>query len=97
MANDKLTALRHTAEHVLMQAMDELFPNKIIKAMGPATDQGFYFDFETIGDFKISELDFETIEKKMQTIVNQNLSLTKKEVSSKEAKQIFKDNPYKQE
>ena len=97
MANDKLTALRHTAEHVLMQAMDELFPRKIIKAMGPATDQGFYFDFETTEDLKISELDFEAIEKKMQTIVNQDLSLTKKEISSKEAKEIFKDNPYKQE
>ena len=64
MNNDKLSALRHTAEHVLMQAMDQLFPGKIIKAMGPATDDGFYFDFDTENDFKISELDFETIERK---------------------------------
>ncbi|MBU1200754.1 threonine--tRNA ligase [Patescibacteria group bacterium] len=97
MKSDKLKSLRHTAEHVLMQAMDELFPGKIIKAMGPATDHGFYFDFETTNDFKISELDFEAIEKKMQTIIDQNIPLTKKKITPQQAKKIFKQNPYKLE
>ncbi|MBU1071254.1 threonine--tRNA ligase [Patescibacteria group bacterium] len=97
MKDNKLKSLRHTAEHVLMQAMDELFPGKIIKAMGPATDHGFYFDFDTTNNFKISELDFEAIEKKMQTIIDQNIPLTKKKITPQQAKKIFKQNPYKLE
>lgn len=91
-----LLALRHTAEHILMQAMEELWPGKIIKAMGPPTDEGFYFDFETRG-IKISEDDFPKIEKKMRQIVQQDLPLVKKEISIKEARKLFADNPYKQE
>jgi len=93
----ELLKLRHTAEHVLMQAMDELFPGKIIKAMGPATQDGFYFDFETIDNLKISKLDFEAIEKKMQAIIDQDLPLVKQEITPQKAREIFKDNPYKQE
>jgi threonyl-tRNA synthetase len=95
--NQELLKIRHTAEHVLMQAMDQLFPGKIIKAMGPATDQGFYFDFDTTEDFQVSESDFEKIEKKMQAIIDSNLPLVKQEVSPKKAAEIFKDNPYKLE
>jgi threonyl-tRNA synthetase len=95
--DNELVKIRHTAEHVLMQAMDELFPGKIIKAMGPTTDQGFYFDFEATDDFKISELDFKAIEKKMQIIIDHNLPLVRQEMSPKKANEIFKDNPYKLE
>jgi threonyl-tRNA synthetase len=92
-----LHALRHTAEHVLMQAMDNLWPGKVIKAMGPATDEGFYFDFETRDDLSISEDDFPKIEKEMQKIIAQDLPLVRKEVSVDEAREMFKNNPYKQE
>ncbi len=44
--NGDLTALRHTAEHVLMQAMKNIWGDKIVMAMGPPTDEGFYFDFD---------------------------------------------------
>lgn len=91
-----LKALRHTAEHILMQAMEEIWPGKIIKAMGPPTDDGFYFDFEA-KDLKISEEDFPKIEEKMCQIVQQNLPLTRKELSVKGARKLFADNPYKQE
>ncbi len=89
--------MRHTAEHVLMQAMDNLWPGKIIKAMGPAIDEGFYFDFNIRGGLKISESDFSKIEKEMRKIIKKNLSLVKKEIAVKEAKKLFKGNPYKQE
>lgn len=95
--NDQLWALRHTAEHILMQAMDRLWPGKIIKAMGPATDDGFYFDFDTVDDFKISEADFPKIEKETQKIIDVNLPLIKKEISIGKARELFKDNPYKME
>ncbi len=91
-----LKALRHTAEHILMQAMEELWPGKIIKAMGPPTDDGFYFDFEAKG-VKISEDDFPRIEEKMYQIVQRNLPLVRKEISVEEARKLFANNPYKQE
>lgn len=94
---DNLNQIRHSAEHVLTQAMQRLYPNKFIMAMGPATDDGFYFDFETIGDFKISDTDFPTIESEMAKIIKQNLPIVREEISLDEAKKLFKDNPYKME
>lgn len=93
----QLEKIRHSAEHVLMQAMEELYCDKITKAMGPATEDGFYFDFDSPPEFSISEEDFPKIEKKMQKIIDKDLPITQQEVSAKEAKQLFKDNPYKQE
>ncbi len=95
--NSSLGSLRHSVEHVLMQAMDNLWPGKIIKAMGPATNEGFYFDFDVREGLKISEADFPKIEKEMRKVIAKGLSLSKKEVSVAEARKLFKDNPYKQE
>ncbi len=94
---DNLWAIRHTCQHVLSQAMEELYgQDKIIKAMGPATDVGFYFDFDTL-NFKVSEDMFPQIEAKMQEIINKNLPLTQKTVSKDEAQELFKNNLYKLE
>ena len=89
---NKLGALRHTAEHVLHTAMQKLYP-KLKKAMGPATEDGFYFDFDL--NTKISEDDFGKIEGQMKKIINQDLPLKQKNISLSEAKKIFKNNPYK--
>ena len=89
--------LRHSAEHILTLAMLRLFPNQFLPAMGPATDDGFYFDFDPIGDFKISEEDFPKIEAEMVKIVKENLSIIRQEISLDEAKKIFANNPYKME
>jgi threonyl-tRNA synthetase len=63
--DDNLYKIRHSAEHVLTQAMQRVFgKDKFQMAMGPATDEGFYFDFEPLNDFKISEEDFPKIEAK---------------------------------
>ncbi len=95
---DKLLPLRHSAEHVLTQAMMELYgKDHIIMAMGPATEDGFYFDFDTSGDLTISDADFPKIEKAMWKIINKDLPITRKEIEISEAKKLFKNNPYKQE
>lgn len=90
-----LLALRHTAEHVLHCAMQNLYPS-LFKAMGPATSEGFYFDFELAGE-KISESDFPKIEKEMQRLIDLDLKLQKEELRKNEAEEIFKNNPYKTE
>lgn len=89
-----LEALRHSAEHVLTQAMLKLYPG-LKMAMGPATDDGFYFDFDYKG--KISEDDFPKIEKEMQKIIDEDLPLRKKTISIKDARKLFKGNKYKNE
>jgi len=94
---NSLDQIRHSAEHVLTQAMQRLFPKKFIMAMGPSTDDGFYFDFETLGDFKISEDDFPAIEAEMTKIIKENLPIVRQEISLDEAKKLFADNPYKME
>ncbi|MEI8067789.1 MAG: threonine--tRNA ligase [Candidatus Shapirobacteria bacterium] len=95
--NSDLKTIRHSAEHVLTQAMERLFPNKFLMAMGPATDDGFYFDFETIGDFKVSENDFAEIEAEMAKTIKANFPITREEINIDQAKELFKDNPYKME
>ncbi len=95
-----LWKLRHTAEHALHQAVKELYPD-VLLAMGPATDEGFYFDFDNSPVGKdpvvISESDFSAIEKKMWKIINKNMPMINQEVSVAEAKELFKDNHYKLE
>jgi threonyl-tRNA synthetase len=98
---DRLLALRHTAEHILTQAMLELYPG-ILPAMGPATDDGFYFDFDPTPKkskqtYKIGSDDFEAIEKKMAEIIKQDLPLRKEVLTVDKARELFKNNPYKQE
>ena len=93
-----LKEIRHSSEHVLTQAMQRLFStDKFYMAMGPATDDGFYFDFEPIGDFKVSEEDFPKIEAEMAKIIKEDLPITRSEISLEEAKKMFSNNPYKLE
>lgn len=90
----ELWALRHTAEHVLHAAMQNLYPN-LKKAMGPATPEGFYFDFDL--DEKVSEDDFSKIEKEMQRLIDVNLQMVQENIDVNRAREVFKDNPYKLE
>lgn len=88
----ELWSLRHTAEHLLHTAMQNLYP-KLKKAMGPATNEGFYFDFDL--DEKINESDFPKIEKEINRLINLDLPMVQEFISFNEAKEIFKDNFYK--
>src|SRR4030042_6737332 len=87
-----LRTMRHSCEHVLHQAMVELFPG-LKRAMGPATDEGFYHDFDYEG--KVTEADFPRIEKRMQEIIKADLPIIRKEISLDEARKMFRNNPYK--
>lgn len=90
-AEDKLYAMRHSCEHVLTQAMLELFPG-LKMAMGPATEEGFYFDFDYDG--KISEDDFPKIEKAMRGIIRRDLPFVHEELEVKAARKVFKEDKY---
>ena len=90
---DNLYKIRHSTEHVLTEAIENIFPG-IQKAMGPAIENGFYFDFDNSGH-TISEEDFEKIEKEMQKIIDKNLDFIEAEITSADALELFKDNPYK--
>lgn len=95
---DQLLKLRHTAEHVLTMAMHQLYgADKVVMAMGPATADGFYFDFDATEDFKLSEDNFAEIEERMQQLIDQDLPVTRAELALAEAKELFAANPYKQE
>lgn len=87
-----LWALYHTAEHILHTAMQNLYP-ELKKAMGPATPEGFYFDFDL--DEKISKEVFPKIEKEMQRIIDLDLPMVQENISAEKARELFKDNPYK--
>jgi threonyl-tRNA synthetase len=95
-----LWALRHTTEHILHQAVKELYPG-ILLAMGPATEDGFYFDFDNSPEngekIIISDANFPKIEKRMREIIKKNLPLNRQEISVEEARKLFSDNPYKME
>ena len=88
--------LRHSTAHVLAAAILQLFPETKY-ATGPATDDGFYYDFE----FKkpLSPDDFKQIEKAMRALVNKKVIFEKQEKSLDEAREIFKklNQPYKLE
>ncbi|MEK7595437.1 MAG: threonine--tRNA ligase [Patescibacteria group bacterium] len=90
--NNPLMPMRHSCEHVLHLAMTNLFPG-LKRAMGPATEEGFYFDFDYEG--KISEADFPKIEAEMKRIIAKDLPISKEVVDEEKAKNLFLDNPYK--
>ena len=91
----KLYRIRHSCEHIFNQAIEELFPGKVLRAMGPAIENGWYNDSRWA--IEISEKDFPKIEKRMQKIINANFPLIEKEISADEVKEIFKNNPFKLE
>ena len=93
--DDNLYKIRHSAEHILSQAVENLYPDKTIRVMGPATDDGFYMDIETVDDFKLSDSNFPEIETEMQKIIKSNLPIIRKEITMEEACDLFTNNPYK--
>lgn len=81
-------AFRHTASHILAQAVKRLYP-KVKLAIGPAIDNGFYYDFDT--DTPFTPEDLAKIEGEMKKIVKENLALERVEVSPEEAKKLFEE------
>lgn len=88
-------AFRHTASHILAQAVKRLYPEAKL-AIGPSTDDGFYYDFD---DIVFNPEDFEKIEKEMKKIVKENLPIEKFELPRAEAIKFMEEQgePYKVE
>ncbi|TYZ25067.1 threonine--tRNA ligase [Selenomonas ruminis] len=83
-------ALRHTASHILAQAVKRLYKDQNVKlAIGPAIDNGFYYDIDM--DKQLGEADLKDIEKEMKKIVKENLKLERKEVSRADALKMFEE------
>ena len=92
--DEQLQTVRHSCAHVMAEAILKLFPGTKI-AIGPAIENGFYYDFDFPTDHKISETDFPAVEKEMRKILAGNHDFEKKVVTKAEALEIFKDQPYK--
>jgi threonyl-tRNA synthetase len=90
----QLYRLRHSAAHVMAQAVIEKFPQAKI-AIGPAIEEGFYYDFDL--PRPLTPQDLEEIETRMHQIIQENHPFEYQEVSALEARELFKDQPYKQE
>ena len=84
----------HTTSHIMAQAVKRLFPNTKL-AIGPAIDEGFYYDFDVVNNF--TDEDKEKIENEMKKIIKEDLEIKKFTLPKKEALELMKEEPYKQE
>ena len=84
--------LRHSAAHLLAQAITILYPDAK-PTIGPAIDRGFYYDFADLGEF--GEGDLKAVQKKMHELARQNIKVERVECSDSELQELFVSNPYK--
>jgi threonyl-tRNA synthetase len=91
---DQLYRIRHSAAHVMAQAVVEMFPEAKY-TIGPPVENGFYYDFDL--PRPLTPEDLGKIEKRMRQIIAGRHPFEKRVLSSEEARQIFKDQPYKLE
>jgi threonyl-tRNA synthetase len=90
---EALEIMRHTAAHVMAQAILRLFPGARL-TIGPVIEDGFYYDIDMA---PISEEDFSRIEDEMEKIVQARLPVERREVAKDEALTLYRDEPYKRE
>jgi threonyl-tRNA synthetase len=88
--------LRHSTAHVMAQAVTQLFPGAKF-SIGPAIENGFYYDFELPGGATFSDDDLVAIEERMREIVKADQQFVRSEVSAEQALEVFADQPYKVE
>ena len=89
-----LYRIRHSAAHIMAQAVVEMFPSAKY-TIGPPVEDGFYYDFDL--PRSLTEADLEVLEKRMREIIKGKHAFQKKVISADQARQIFKDQPYKLE
>lgn len=99
--NQQLYKIRHSLAHVMAQAVRELYPEAKL-GIGPPIDTGFYYDFDLGQDAQGKSItftpeDLAAIEKRMRQIIAGKHPFIYREVSAEEAREIFKDQPYKLE
>ena len=93
--NERLSKLNHSGAHLLAQAVKHLYPNAKFW-VGPVIEEGFYYDID-LGDEVIKEEDLEKIEREMKKCAKDAKNIVRRELSKEEAKEMFKDDPYKQD
>ncbi len=93
--DSQLYKIRHSAAHMMAQAVMEMFPGEARIAIGPPIENGFYYDFDL--PRSLTPEDLEAIEKRMREIIASDQPFVRKEVSADEARQQFVDQPYKLE
>ncbi|MBN1429368.1 MAG: threonine--tRNA ligase [Anaerolineae bacterium] len=89
----QLYRIRHSASHVMAQAVMEMFPGEAKIAIGPPIENGFYYDFDLPRN--LTPEDLEAIEKRMRQIIAGKHPFEMKVVNAEEAKTLFADQPYK--
>ena len=92
--DEELMKARHSLAHVLAKALMELYPDTKL-TIGPAIDNGFYYDIDLA--HSITPDEYDKIEKKMKEIINKGEEFTKKVISRDEALKLFVNNEYKTE
>ena len=90
----ELYRIRHSTAHIMAEAVLEMFPDAKI-AIGPAIEDGFYYDFDL--PRTLTPEDLEVIENRMRELIKAKEAFVYREVNADEARQIFKDQPYKLE
>ena len=90
----QLYRIRHSAAHIMAQAVLEIFPDGRI-SIGPPIEDGFYYDFDL--PRSLTPEDLEQIEARMKEIIRGDFPFTRREVSADEARKLFKDQPFKLE
>lgn len=94
--DEYIKIMRHSCAHVLAQAVKSIYPNAQL-SIGPATDEGYYYDF----DFKsqVTEGDLAKIEDEMKKIIKANFAITRSEISREKAMKMMKkeNEPYKEQ
>ncbi|MDR3646173.1 MAG: threonine--tRNA ligase [Candidatus Babeliales bacterium] len=93
-SKNDLKVLRHSAAHLLAQAVLELYPDTKL-TIGPATSDGFFYDFAPTKNFK--EEDLPKIEARMHELSDKNYPIEHEDLDKTKAREIYKDNPFKLE
>ena len=93
--HEDLVKLNHSCAHMMAQAVKRLYPQAKFW-VGPVIQDGFYYDMD-LGDVKLSDEDLEKISKEMKKIAKDGKRIVRREVSKKEAEEMFKDDLYKED
>ena len=93
--DEKLSVMNHSCAHLLAQAVKHLYPEAKFW-VGPVIEDGFYYDID-LGDRTLTDEDLPKIEREMKKISKDGKRIVRHELSKEEAKEMFKDDPYKQD
>ena len=93
-SDDGLSVMRHSATHVMAQAVQELYPGTKL-GVGPVIENGFYYDFDVENPFTPEDL--KAIEKKMQRIIKEGQTFKRRTITEEQAREEEAGEPYKLE